>query len=268
MILGDSMRKIVTKFPIPNILLGIILIAFSVYATFLSTLMEDGLMYVAALLIVAYASIRLYKDLTYYHKRDSKLIVGATFFLIIIVAVLLVLEYLSVEVSIGLWLYLTGASYMLILQVRKAYTTIKTFLANLVLITVGTYLIFTNQDFVSVLVYAIFAILTLYGVILLYFGVSHLVKASKEKKKNRPVEVNADKELQAEPKDETPVSNEAMKPEPPKETTTMYTKNELMKKTVDELKAMCKARDITGYSTLNKKDLVEKLWLYEHQEEN
>lgn len=260
------MRKIVTKFPIPNILLGIILIAFSVYATFMSTLMEDGLMYVAAILIVVYGGIRFYKDLTFYHKKESKLIVGGTFFLILLVAVLLVFEYLSVEVSIGLSLYVTGASYMLILQVRKAYTSIKDYLGNLTLITLGTYLVFTKEDFVSILVYAIFALLTLYGVVLLFFGISHLVKASKEKKRLAPKE----EPVQGENESELDTASLPTKDEitMPKEDTTMYTKNELMKKTVDELKAMCKSRDITGYSTLNKKDLVEKLWLYEHEERN
>ncbi len=261
------MKKIVTKFPIPNILLGIILIAFSIYATFSSTLMEDGLIYVAAILIIVYASIRLYIDLIFYHKKHSKLIVGVTYALILLIAVLLVFDYFSVEISIGLTLYLTGASYMLILQVRKAYTSIKDYLANLALITLGTYLIFTKEDFVSILVYAIFTLLTLYGVILLYAGIAHLVKASKEKKKNTPlVDV-----LKSDASTTQESSDDVLTKQPPAkeaESNTMYTKNELMKKTVDELKAMCKDRDINGYSTLNKKDLVEKLWLYEHEEGN
>ncbi|MFH5881752.1 hypothetical protein [Liberiplasma polymorphum] len=249
------MKKIVTKFPVPNILLGFILIAFAVYATFASTLMLDGIRFVFAALIIVYSSLRLYKDLNYYKRKSSKSIATGEFVISIILAILLAFDVFALAIVVGLILYIKGATFLLILQVRKTYTTPYRYLINLVLITLGTFIFFSNRAYEDILVYVLFAGLTLYGIILLYYGFSKLVEDSKKKKSSSRSENPKPVDTVSEP---VKVNTQEVKPH-------TYTKKALMEKNVDELKQMCKTRNLKGYSTLNKEQLVEKLWLYDHQ---
>lgn len=241
------MKRLITKYPIPNIILGIILIAFAVYATFMTSIMHSSIIYIVSFIVAIYAVLKLYRDLTYLKNQTAKIFMILEFVLSILLAILLVTEVFELAIVLGLLLYIRGANFLLILQVRKKATTVQRFFVNLVLITLGAYIFFTNNAYVDILEYVLFAFITLYGVLLLYFGIVKLIKMGKEKK----VSSETIEELDSDPTIKQAPRN--------------YTKSALREKTVDTLKQMCKERHIKGYSTLNKDELVEKLWLYEQE---
>lgn len=229
------MKRLITKYPIPNILLGIILIAFALYATFMTTIMYASIIYIVSVIVIIYAVLKLYRDIHYFKKQTAKLLMSLEFALNITLAILLATEVFGLAIILGLVLYIRGANFLLILQVRKMATSVKRYFVNLILITLGAYIFFTNNAYTEILQYILFALITLYGILLLYFGITKLLKMSKDRK-NIPVE---------------PLGHND------------YTKSALKEKTVDTLKQMCKERHLKGYSTLTKDELVEKLWLYE-----
>ncbi|MFW6318634.1 MAG: Rho termination factor N-terminal domain-containing protein [Bacillota bacterium] len=243
------MKKLITKYPIPNIILGIILIAFAVYATFIEDIMYDSIIYIVGFIIAIYAVLKLYKDIRYVKKQITKILMGLEFVLTIALTILLVTDIMSLAIVLGLVLYIRGANFLLILQVNKMATSVKRYLVNLVLITLGAYLFIANDAYTDILQYILFVLITLYGILLLYFGIANLIKMSKEKN-------GIDKRM---------VEEQSIK-----STSTQshynYTKSALKEKTVDTLKQMCKERGLKGYSTLSKDELVERLWLYEKEE--
>ncbi len=232
------MKRLITKYPIPNILLGIILIAFAIYATLMTTIMYDSIIYIVSAIVIIYAILKLYRDVHYFKKQTAKLLMSLEFALNVTLAILLVAEVFSLAIILGLILYIRGANFLLILQVRKMATSVKRYFVNLILITLGAYIFFTNNAYTEILQYILFALIILYGILLLYFGIVKLVQMSKDKKS-----------VTAEPLEHND-----------------YTKSALKEKNVNTLKQMCKERNITGYSTLTKDELVEKLWLYEKEQ--
>ena len=252
------MNKLVTKQPIVNIVLGVIFISFIVFAQFFSDWMDDAIKYVVAGVIIIYTIVRLIKDLKYYKNQTAQLIVVVEAIVITMLAVLLMItEALTVAWVLGLALYMKGVAYLLICQVRKQLTPTGRFFVILILITAGTYVMFSQNAYEAILAWVLFGLFIIYGVILITSGITQIVNERKKRPKKPIAETS-------EPLQQT----ETPKLEPkPKETTDnkTLTKSALKAKSVEDLKKMCKARGIQGYSSLNKEALIEKLWLHEKE---
>ncbi len=240
------MKRIITKNPIVNIIIGLLLVVLTVVVIIDQSLLEEGIYYMAAGLIIIYSLVRFIREFKLQKTDLTKAIRSAEFVIAVIFSVLLIIwEPLTIAIALGLVLYLQGVSHLLILQVAQRKTTLNRFIIHLIFITVGAFFLFSGLDLEEFFLYLITALLAVYGIVFLIYGIHPLVKRHREKKS-------------AQEKVEEKIEENAQ------ETPSTYSKSALMNKSVDELRRMCKERSLS-YSNLKKSELVEKLWLYEKE---
>ena len=229
-----------TKQPIVNLVLGLLLITISVLLVIFETDAITVIEYILAAVIIIYAGLFFNRSLHYYKKRNAKLLVGVELLISVLVAILLVsLDALNAAMAIGLVLYIRGAMFLTIYIYLRKSMKLERYFVKLLFITLGAYLFFTANNFERYIIFVLAGVLILYGLVLVYFGIQQLRASKSLKEESVP-----------------------HKPAPTKHQ--VYTKESLMNKHVDELRTMCKNRNIKGYSNMKKETLVEKLWLYEH----
>lgn len=246
------MKKIVTKNPVANLIIGVLLLAAAVLTFVFEDDIVEILKFIFAGIIILYALLRFIKEIKLYKHQTARIIVGVELSLVIVIAVLLmVTDWLNIAMTLGIVIYIRGAIFLLIQNVIRRIIPLARFLLNLLFITAGSYLIFVQPDAVTFFIWFLIVLLAVFALVFIYFSVIQF----KLKAKQKPKPVTETKPVK-EPVKETPKEE--------KVTTSKYTKKALMEKSVDDLKAMCKKRGMTGYSSLRKEALVEKLWLYEH----
>ncbi len=239
------MKKYITKQPVLNLIIGIVLLAASillvVYQTEVTTILE----YLIAGVIIVYALLFFRRNIMFYKNQTARVLVSSELLLAVFFAVLLVsFDNFTTTMAIGLILYVKGAVFLLIHVYLKKSLTVELYFVKLVLITLGTFLFFTDMTVEIILIYALAVLFLLYALVFISYAIMQF-------KENKP---------KAKP---TAVSDQIV-PEPKKPD--VFTKKALMDKHVDELRNMCKERNIKGYSNMRKETLVEKLWLYEHDQ--
>ncbi|GEM_PF-993062 len=260
------MKKFVTKQPIVNIILGVLLLGLSITVIINQELLDETILYIGAGLIVLYATMRIIKEIKIYEQGNVRGILVGEFLIAFILAVLLAfVEFFTIAIVLGLVIYIQGASHLLILQVLRKVTKLSKFLLYLGLVTLGTFIIFEPYDFEQALRFFVIGLLGVYGLIFLIVGISVLVKRQKAKpKKDGEIqETSQDKPAQT-PTSKPKPKEEGTKPPKP-ESSNAFTKEKLKTKTVNELRSLCKERKMTGYANLTKDQLVERLWRYEKE---
>ncbi len=247
------MKRIVTKHPVVNIVLGVLLLALSITALFHQPLLDEGILYLAGGLVALFSVVRFHKEFKHHKAKQARYILSVEFVLVILLAVLLAfVEFFTIAIVLGLVIYLQGATRLLIAQALRKLVKVERFLMQLVYVTLGAFLVFGAFDFEEALRYIVIGLLGVYGIIFLAFGIHKVAREHKKKKAAAPAP-------EAEPK------TEAKDEENPKQAKTNNNKEALMKKTNDELKAMCKSRGMTGYSGLTKSQLVERIWRHDKE---
>ena len=238
------MKKYVTKLPVLNLIFSVILIAMAVLTLIFQADVIGLLEYFMAGVIFIYAILFFRRNIAYYKNQTAKILISVQLLLSILIIVMLIgTEIVTSTVAIGAILYLKGAMFLLIYVYLKKSLPVEMYLFKLVLITLGVYLIFTTQTFESYLIWALAGLFVLYAIFFIYYALKQF-KANKLKIETK---TETDKVILETKKAET------------------FTKQALLNKHVDELRTMCKARNIKGYSSMRKETLVEKLWLYEHE---
>ncbi len=246
------MKKYVTKNPIINAAIAVVLIALGVLALIFSDEVASGIRWMVAIVLVGYTFVRLRGELRAFKTDAAKAIIFGDAVLTLVFAVALVIEsgWMPLHVFLGLVLYLKGLSYLGAYVAMRRSPKPTSFVFKMVLITAGAYVWFSGWAVEQTLLYVIAALLLLYALVFLGVAISQwqAQKAAKPKQAPKP-----------EP------TTKPEKKEEPKPTPSTYTKASLMKKSVDELRQMSKSRKITGYSNMRKEQLVEKLWLFEQE---
>jgi len=251
-------KRIVTKHPIVNIVLGVLLLALSITALFHQPLLDEGILYMAAGLVALFAVVRFHKEFKLHKAQKARYILTVEFVLVILLAALLIFaDFFTIAIVLGLVIYLQGATRLLIAQALKKLVKFERFLMQLLYVTLGAFLVFSAFEFEDALRYIVIGLLALYGLIFLIFGIRSVVNERKKKKAQAPKE--------------TPIETKPHEAKPSEKASEEKTqqandkREAMMKKTVDELKAMCKSRGITGYSGLTKAQLVERIWRHDKE---
>ena len=175
------MKNYITRIPLLNLILGVLLLALAVIAMFFTTWIEDIVVYIIAFFIAAFSTFRFLKD---YQKTDDKnasIILAAEYVIVLGVAIYLAVYEANAARMVGLVLYLRGFSYLLTLQLLRIKGPFVSFIVYIALLTLGAFMLFTGADSEAYLQYAVFGIIAIYGIILLVYGLQGM-------KKEKPVE--------------------------------------------------------------------------------
>jgi hypothetical protein len=185
------MKNYITRIPLLNLILGVLLIALAIVAMFFTTWIEEIVVYIIAFFIAAFSTFRFLKD---YQKTDDKnasIILAAEYIIVLGVAVYLAVYEANAARMVGLVLYLRGFSYLLTLQLLKIKGPFVSFIVYMALLTLGAFMLFTGADSEAYLHYAVFGIIAIYGLVLLIYGLQGM-KAAKAKRETPSPEKKKD----------------------------------------------------------------------------
>jgi len=169
-------HHLITKNGIINLILGVILLGFSIYAMFFSDLLSDSLSIVVGVLILWFTVIRFMKDLNTYKNKHALMILAGELVLDLVAVYFLVFTQAAIARYLGLVLYARGVVYFLILQILNLKGNFEKFILYMIVLTAGAYILFANNAFENELQFVLFAILVLYAVLLIAFGAILLKK--------------------------------------------------------------------------------------------
>jgi len=254
------MNKLLFKNHIVNIIIGVIMVAFTITAYF----MEWYTQFLAIIIAVVLIILSIKRFIFSYKKAVSK---NST--LVLIIEILLdfvfcgLLAYYQEHIQLyaGLVLYVRGVAYLVINYITTRKVKLFQYVLNIGFITFGSFLMFTGYDFVPILEIGIAAFVLLLGAFYLYFGLNTLIKANKKKqlilkkaevKQVPPIPVSTVKPVEEKVETIEPVEKKvepvAVKP------TVNYSKL-----TVAELRIVAKEKGVVGYSSLTKAEMIAKI---------
>ncbi len=174
------MKKFVFGNPILNIVFGLALIIVAILGMFVFNWFSDTLNIVIGVLIIVYTLLHFAKERTRYKDSNALLILIVEAIVAITVAVLLMFDQLGITFTLGLVLYMRGLAYLLIMQLLKLRSSFLTFVVFIAILTLGAYIWFGGPNLGELFQWILFAIIIIYGAILLYFGIDML----RQKKSN------------------------------------------------------------------------------------
>lgn len=239
------MNNLIFKNSTLNIVVGVVLIVFTILAYFLEWYVNAIAIIIGIILILLSTKrfVYTYKGVV---SKKATLILAIEYLIDIIFAALLIFVWNDyVAVLIGVIIYTRGLTYLIINYVVKRKVILYQYILNILLITLGSFLLFTGIDLASYFIYFFAGFVLLIGIIYLLTGIFDY----KAKKKPRPVAAKTTPEATTNPKP-TPVPAPKPKPEPVVDYTKM---------TVVELQFIAKQRGLTGVTQLNKADLIKEL---------
>ncbi|MGM0436049.1 MAG: hypothetical protein ACQEQA_03275 [Bacillota bacterium] len=198
------MKNFVTKNPILNIVLGIILVGLALTAMFFTTWLEDAIVYIIAGLIIIVSIYRFYLDLKRTTDKNATIILVVELLIALGIGIYLMVEAANASRMVGFVLYLRGFTYLLTLQLLKISGSFKKFLIIIALMTLGAYMLFSGIQGEAYLQYGVFGIVTLYGLLLVFAGIQ-ILQARPSKEKPQKVDTQSEKsEATQEPPKEEP----------------------------------------------------------------
>lgn len=274
------MEKIVFKNEYLNIIFGGLIIIFALVSYFTS-IVEDYLPLLIGVVIILLSAKRFWFSFKKTKSKYATLILVIEFILDVALAGLLIYLEDHILLFVGLVIYIRGVSYLIINYVATRKVQLAQYISNILFVTLGTYLVFSDFDKIALLVNIAILIV---GAVYLQAGIRKLVakeekkeaieKKEKEDNKVKKVEAKSDKkinELKAQVKESEQekkiVTEEKKVLEKKIEKLEPIVKKEEKKETamdydsftLAELKEIAKKRNMTGYSSLRKAELIEKL---------
>lgn len=277
------MEKLVFKNVYLNAVFGGLLIALAILGYFLGFFADYLPIFTGAILIL----LSLKRFIYSFKKITSKY---ATLILIIELAVDIVfgglLIYLADHVAlfIGLIIYIRGVAYLLINYIATRKINLLQYVMNIGYLTIGAFLMFTGSDLDTALVIGFSALILIVGGIYFLSGLTDILEKSKQKKSKKKENEPQGQKQKNEQTEETKIGEQKekineleqkVKEAEKKSKTVEKEKKDLQKKvtatfkesqkstvdnfdskTVVELKALAKEKNLQGYSQLNKSELI------------
>ena len=267
------MNKLLFKNHIVNIIIGVIMVTFSITAYF----MEWYTQFLAIIIAVVLIILSIKRFIFSYKKAVSK---NST--LVLIIEILLdfvfcgLLAYYQEHIQLyaGLVLYVRGVAYLVINYITTRKVKLFQYVLNIGFITFGSFLMFTGYDFVPILEIGVAAFVLLLGAFYLYFGLNTLIKANKKKqlilkkaevKQVPPIPVSTVKPVEEKVETIEPAKPIEKKIEPVKpvekkvEPVVVKPTVNYSKLTVAELRIVAKEKGVVGYSSLTKAEMIAKI---------
>lgn len=272
------MEKIVFKNKYLNIVVGVILVVLAIIGYILGWVEDFLPVFIGSVLILLSLKrfIYTYKKIT---SKNATLILVIELILDIVFAGLLIYLQDHVELFIGLVIYIRGISYLLINYIATRKIKLTQYILNIGYVTLGAFLMFYPLDSVSVIVITVSVVFIVVGAIFMYAGIKPFMKkriAKEQVKKNEKEQEKIEKKQE---KNEEKLVKLEMKVDKVEEVQKKkIEKTELLQKeieqkkkvietqkinlddkTLSELKAIAKERNLEGISQLNKAQLLIKL---------
>ncbi len=170
------MNRLTFKYPVVNLVIGVILIVIAILGMFVFDWFSDFVNIVIALVIMYYSIARFLSERLKYRNKNALYILSVELAIAFLLSVLLVLREVNIYIAIGLVLYLRGLTYLLILQLLKLRTAFLNFIIAIVVLTLGAYVIFVQPDVETLVEYALFIFFIAYGILLVVFGIKYFKK--------------------------------------------------------------------------------------------
>lgn len=272
------MEKIAFKNKYLNIAIGVILVALAILGYILGWVEDFLPLFIGSILIL----ISLKRFVYSYKKIVSKnatLILAIELILDIVFAGLLIYLKDHVELFIGLTIYIRGVSYLLINYIATRKVKLPQYVLNIGYVTLGAFLMFYPLDSVAFIVIAVSVLFIIVGVLFIHAGIKPFMKkriAIEHVKKNEKEQEKIDKKQEkneekleklemkvdkvAEDQKKKNEKTESLQKEIDQKKKVIETqKINLDDKTLQELKAIAKERNLDGVSQLNKAQLLIKL---------
>lgn len=278
------MKNMVFKNHIINIIVGVILIAFTITAYFMEWY-KDFLAIIVGIVLLGLSIKRFISSFKEIVGKYATLLLVLEILLDIVFCGLLFYYQQHIQIYVGLVLYLRGVTYLIVNYITTRKIKLVQYLMNIGYITLGAFLMFTSLDFIQYLDVGLAAFVLLLGAIFLYFGIKVILENKKKKQlffkkveervaptilvPAEPIEeevVTEDidpEEIKPEEIKLEPIKPEPVKPEPVKPEVIKPKANkptiDYTKLTVSELKIVAKEKGIVNYSSLSKADLIKKI---------
>ncbi len=257
------MKNIVFKNHIVNIIIGVILIAFTITAYFMSWY-NEFLAIIVGVVLLGLSIKRFIYSFKKIVSKNATLILVLEIVLDIVFCGLLFYYQEHIQIYAGLILYIRGVSYLVINYITTRKIKLIQYLMNIAYITLGAFLMFTALNFIQYLEIGVAVFVLLLGAFFLYFGIESAVEIKKKKDAVKKVEPKVvptvlapakpvEKKVEAATVQPEVVKTEPIKPE------VVKPKIDYSKLTVAELKVVAKEKGIVNYSALSKVELIDKI---------
>ena len=256
------MNKIIFKNHILNIVIGFIMIAFTI-AAYILKWYQDFLGIIVGVVLLALSVKRFIYSFKKTISKNATLVLVIELILDLVFCGLLIYYQEHIQVFVGLVLYVRAVAYLIINYITTRKVRLFQYMLNIVYITMGSFLMFTAFNFTITLEILLAVFVLLLGAFFLYVGFEDLVKNNKKKQADKPV---VEKEVPLIP---TPAKAVEKKVEPTLapakpvekkvEPVVIKPKVDYSKLTLAELKVVAKEKGLVGFSALSKAELIEKL---------
>jgi hypothetical protein len=190
------MKNFITKNPIANLVIGLLLIGLALTATFFTTWLEDAIVYIIASLIIFISIYRFYLDYRRSDDKNATIILVVELLIALAIGIYLVVNEANASRMIGFVLYLRGFTYLLTLQLLKISGSFTRFIVYMIVMTFGAYMLFSGVSGEEYLEYGVFGVVSAYGLLLIFAGIKGLQARSSKPKKPKPSKNDSTKESQ------------------------------------------------------------------------
>jgi len=252
------LKNLVFKNHILNIIVGFIMVGFTIAAFFLGWY-QNFLGIIVGVVLLALSIKRFIYSFKKTISKNATLVLVIELILDFVFCGLLIYYQNQIQLYAGLVLYVRGVSYLIINYITTRKVKLFQYFLNIVYITIGSFLMFTSLNFIDILEILVAVFVLLLGAFFLYIGIDDLVKINKKKRAEKPVEVKVVPPIpvSAKPEVKKPVPSQA--PAEKVEPAVVKPKVDYSKLTLAELKIVAKEKGLVGYSALSKAELIEKL---------
>ena len=270
------MKKLVFKNNIVNIIVGTVLTLASIIGYFLDWF-TDYLPIVIGIVLILVSLKRFFSTFKRIENKKGLLVLSIELLIDIALGGLLIYTKENIELYTGGIVYVRGLSYFIVTYYAKRTIALDSTIINVLFVTLGSFLLFTSLDITDFIIYGIAALILLLGLLNLGYGIKRTMDNKKKEPKTAKEELREimdqvdnkietdeeEKEEKAEPTviEEVTVNELTIEPEEEdnEEEPEESKQPDYNEMTVAELKQLAKDNNLSGYSSLNKKDLIEFL---------
>ena len=174
------MNKIIFKNHILNIVIGFIMIAFTI-AAYILKWYQDFLGIIVGVVLLALSVKRFIYSFKKTISKNATLVLVIELILDLVFCGLLIYYQEHIQVFVGLVLYVRAVAYLIINYITTRKVRLFQYMLNIVYITMGSFLMFTAFNFTITLEILLAVFVLLLGAFFLYVGFEDLVKNNKKK---------------------------------------------------------------------------------------